>query len=565
VHLKSRPNLLPPVVKVVVHDTNPNLGDIFLTPVYGQPSFAYGVPVFSNSQAGPMIVSPNGKLIWFHPEPAGLEATDLQVQRYLGQKVLTYWQGHFTHGHGIGDGVILNSHYQQLAAVHAGNGLQMDMHDFTLGPDGVAYITVYEPVHWNLTSVGGPARGLVEDCVVQEIDIRTGLVMFEWHALGHVPLTDSNSGYPFASHPTVLGQQTKHELAHKRSSQKQKPQDRGLVVSQRRRHHTSKKLAARQPLSVLPGKHHRPHQRDYIYDYFHINRVQVLADGNLLINARNTWAAYDVSHRTGAIIWELGGHQSSFKLGPDVRFAWQHDTMMLANGNIQIFDNEDSPPVRKHSRGIIVGLNFKDHTAKLLHAYFDPKHPILTSSEGDVQSLPGGDKLLGFGHYGFIEEFSAKGKILFEMALTRSVSSYRVYRYPWSATPVTRPAVVASRVAGTNTISIATSWNGATGVRAWRVLAGNSPQHLAVVGTTSATGASKLKQDASVKQDASGQGGRRIPNQGFETRFKVKSSAPYIEVEALGYGRAEVATLGSKDRDILSISRVVAVGSSKIS
>ena len=29
------------------------------------------------------------------------------------------------------------------------------------------------------------------DSVVQEIDIKTGLVLFEWHALDHVPVTKS--------------------------------------------------------------------------------------------------------------------------------------------------------------------------------------------------------------------------------------------------------------------------------------------------------------------------------------------------------------------------------------
>ena len=71
--------------------------------------------------------------------------------------------------------------------MHAGNGLQADLHEFDLTPQGTALISAYEPIHWNLSSIGGPSDGLLNDCVVQEIDVRTGLVMFEWHALGHVP------------------------------------------------------------------------------------------------------------------------------------------------------------------------------------------------------------------------------------------------------------------------------------------------------------------------------------------------------------------------------------------
>ena len=160
---------------------DPELGDIFLTPVDG------------NVQAGAMIVNPAGQLVWFAPAPSGEQAADLRVQQYQGKPVLTYWQGRIAFGHGIGSGVIANSSYQTVAQVKAGNGLSMDLHDFELEPNGTALITVYEPVHWNLSSVGGPANGIIEDCVVQEIDVRTGLVMFEWHALGHVPLSNSYS------------------------------------------------------------------------------------------------------------------------------------------------------------------------------------------------------------------------------------------------------------------------------------------------------------------------------------------------------------------------------------
>lgn len=499
--LRSLPSLRPPVVDVTTRAADPGLGDVFLTPVYGTPTYAYGTPVFSNSQAGPMIVSPGGQLIWFHAESPGLEAADLQVQHYLGQKVLTYWQGHFSHGHGVGDGVILNSHYQQLAAVHAGNGLHMDLHDFTLAPHGVAVVTVYDTVHWNLSAVGGPKNGLVEDCVVQEIDVRTGLVMFEWHALGHVPLRDSFSSVSV------------HYVRHTPSPHPAKKQHR-----------------VRRPLSSHARTGSR---RSAVYDYFHINRIQLLPDGNLLINARNTWAAYDVSHESGRIIWQLGGKHSSFRLGPGVRFAWQHDTTMLSGDRIQIFDNEDAPRERKHSRGIVIALNFRTHTAKLLHAYYDPKHPLLTSSQGNVQTLANGDKLLGYGHDGLVAEFADSGHLTFEMKLAPLVSSYRAYRFLWQATPRTKPAVVATRDLGTTTIDLASSWNGATTVRAWQVLAGASPTTLHPLGAI-------------------------MRSQGFETRLQIRSAAAYVAVRALGGSEAVLATSHAGGH-VLATSRAVAV------
>ena len=54
----SRPDLEPPAVTVTTPAANPALGDIFVSPDSGP------------GQAGPMIVAPNGQLVWFHPLPA---------------------------------------------------------------------------------------------------------------------------------------------------------------------------------------------------------------------------------------------------------------------------------------------------------------------------------------------------------------------------------------------------------------------------------------------------------------------------------------------------------------
>src|SRR5579875_466514 len=51
------------------------------------------------------------------------------------------------------------------------------------------------------------------------------------------------------------------------------------------------------------------------------------------LSARNTWAIYDVSLRTGRIAWQIGGRQSTYWLGPGVEFYWQHD----ANWQLGVF------------------------------------------------------------------------------------------------------------------------------------------------------------------------------------------------------------------------------------
>jgi hypothetical protein len=440
----SEPTIHPPLISVTTPAVDPALGDIFMTPVDG------------SIQAGAMIVNPAGQMVWFSPAPPGRQDTDLRVQSYLGHSVLTYWQGRVALGHGVdGAGVIDNTSYHQVAKVTAGNGLSMDLHDFDLEPDGIALITVFEPVYVNLHAYGGPANGIIEDCIVQEIDVRTGLVMFEWHAYGHVPLTNA-----YSKVPTWSGG---------------------------------------------------------IWDWFHINSIDLEPDGNILVSSRSDWALYQISHSFGTVMWELGGRHSSFALGPGVRFAWQHDATLVSPDAIEIFDNEDTPPIATSSRAIEVLLDYGKHTATLLHQYVNPGPTVLSPSQGDVQRLSNADQFVGWGQIGIASEFSLRGALTFQMSLPPLVESYRAYRFPWSAQPLTPPVLGASRVTGAATTAVAASWNGATGVVSWQVLAGASAKALAPVGAP-------------------------VANAGFQTDITAATTAPYIAVQALGAGGRTLAT-----------------------
>ena len=44
-------------------------------------------------QYGPLIYSPQGRLVWFGQLPAGINALNLSVQPYEGRPSLTWWQG----------------------------------------------------------------------------------------------------------------------------------------------------------------------------------------------------------------------------------------------------------------------------------------------------------------------------------------------------------------------------------------------------------------------------------------------------------------------------------------
>jgi len=100
-------------------------------------------------------------------------------------------------------------------------------------------------------------------------------VLWEWHSLGHVPFTDSYAGKP-GNGP---------------------------------------------------------------WDYFHINSVQPLPGGKLLVSARHTWAVYEIDKRTGKVLWRLGGKRPSFAMGRGTYFEWQHDAQIQPNGTLTLFDD----------------------------------------------------------------------------------------------------------------------------------------------------------------------------------------------------------------------------------
>jgi hypothetical protein len=248
----SQPGLTPPSVHVTVRSPASSDEDVFIAANNG-----YG-------EWGPMIFDRSGQLVWFKPAPKGETAMDLQVESYEGKPVLVWWQGYIPNlGVGFGTDEIYSSSYQPLASVRAGNGYWADLHDIQITPSGSAFITAYSLVKADLSSVGGAHEGALQDSILQEVDIKTGLVMFEWHAYGHVALDDSYSRGPVSP--------------------------------------------------AMP------------WDYFHINSISLdpSDDGDLLISSRNTWAGYEIDSHTGQILWRLGGKRSSFHMGAGTGTAWQ--------------------------------------------------------------------------------------------------------------------------------------------------------------------------------------------------------------------------------------------------
>lgn len=407
------PGIQAPIMTVTVPDGDPAAGDILTTNGPGP------------GQYGPLIYTSQGRLVWFDRLSGGDAAADLSEQTYRGQRDLTWWKGHvLSLGFGQGEDIVMNSHYQTVARIPGGNGLPADLHDFQIVPHDIAYITAFNPIRCNLRSIKGVSNGAIVDTAIQEIDMQTGLVRWEWHSLDHIGASESEVEVPADATP---------------------------------------------------------------WDYFHLNSIDPEPHGNLLISARSTWAGYQLEGRTGKVLWRLGGNKSSFEMGPGTRMAWQHDGRLLPDGEVTFFDDGSNPPIHRQSRAVRIKLDFKTRQARLASAYTHRTPPLLAASQGNMQTLVDGNTLVGYGGVPAISEFAKDGSLLFDAHQPFDTSFYRAFRFPWSARPLSLPAILASRNnTGEETI-VHASWNGASEVSSWRVLAGKQRGSLAALTTIGAT------------------------------------------------------------------------------
>jgi arylsulfotransferase ASST len=428
-HFVSRPDLKPPRVKMLVRTR------------YASPGYIFIAPKKKVEQGGPLILDNRGRVIWFLPvDRRGV--TDFRVQRYRGKPVLTWWRGKSADNKRLGRYSIYDDSYRLIKYVRPGNGLSGDMHEFKITPRNTALMTLSHRVRVK-------SRNVLEGAF-QEVDIRTGRVLFEWHSIDHVPLTESY--------------------------------------------------------------YRLPRNPDRTYDYFHINTIEIDHDGNYLVSSRNTHTIYKINRRTGDIIWRLGGKRSDFELGPGVAFGWQHDVRRQKNGTLTMFDNEAAPKLRRQSRGLVLRIDERRKTATLLHSFVHTPR-LVAVDQGNMQKLPNGNYLVGWGHQPYVTEFGPHGKTTLDLRF--GVDSYRAYRFRWVGHPRSKPSVA---VEG-NTLY--TSWNGATEVRSWQLLGGTDKKKLRPL--------------------------LAVPKTGFEAAIPLPANAPWVAVRALdrlGHSLARSAAVG---------------------
>jgi len=449
----TAPSLHPPEIRSTQRAPSRQLapGYIFTTNFYD-----LNEPPIAG-QSGPLILDSNLQPVWFQAVPERVAAANLSLQTYKGKPALAWWQGRVTNTGATetGEDVVVNQHYQTVATLKATDGWVLTLHELAISGENV-WVTANKNIPMDLSKYGGAYNGALVDAAVQEYNLRTGKLLRSWDALDHIPLSEAQSSLPTNGFP---------------------------------------------------------------WDAYHVNAIDLTGAGTFLVSMRNTWAAYLVDIDTGRIEWTLGGKRSSFKLGPGAAFQWQHD-VRLNGSTVTMFDDHccqltgggTSVPATGPSRGLVLELGQSTHTATLVSqdrgdGKFESEYM------GDAQLLPNGNMFVGWGSEPYFSEYSRSGKLLLQGELPGPNLTYRATVEQWVGEPLSPPVGAIRRTGGRTTVYA--SWNGATQVASWRVLAGSSIDRMAVVATHAKSG--------------------------FETAIAVPQGS---------YERFEVQALGADDRVI---------------
>ncbi|HZU61271.1 MAG TPA: arylsulfotransferase family protein, partial [Solirubrobacteraceae bacterium] len=479
-HFHSAPNLHPPKLNVLQRKGGLANGDFL---VANLPGADLG-PM--TGEGGPMILDNRARPVWVLGVGRKLEAADLQQETYekcgaatCAQPVLVWWEGvNTTRGITLkGEVFVADESYRIIRTLKAASPWVISLHDASIvGHD--MWVTVYRLVpHQNLKPYGGSHKGTVYDVGLQEYDLTTGKQVGQtWDALnpGHkanVPLSASETPVPHSGS----------------------------------------------------------------WDAYHLNAVQALPDGNLLVSMRNTEAVYLLNPKSGTILWTLGGKHSTFKFGKGAAFHWQHDAQLVkpttdgmgTDVKLTVF-NDNCCEIKADgtfgstsgpSEGTVLRLNTVKKSAKLVKAYRHQPSDLKAGFLGSMALLPNNNALVGwgsdFGPSTYFSEYTQSGKQIMDVQWPHKDQSYRALyaQTPssgpcptgdttcWIGTPFYKPKGAVQKK------TVYASWNGATQVAKWQVLAGSSAAHLKKVGSQASSG--------------------------FETAIALKKSYGAYEVQAL--------------------------------
>lgn len=407
----SNTDIKPPQVQINTNGTALADGYIFIG-VDGAPTSGQNWPAiyeFSNDVQGSLIWTGNY-----------VEPFDFKASTYKGEPVLSFWSGELLNGYGRGSFYVLNQSYAEIAHFQVNRfGDEMgDIHEFEITADDTALVAIYHAIPWDLSASGGISEGWLFENTIQEINIETGELVFEWNASTHVGINESYNSLP---------------------------EDVGRSDS-------------------TP------------WDYFHINSIEKDSNGDFLVSARVMDCIYKISGADGHIIWRLQGKQSDFDVAPEAAFAFQHDARWLNDDQTRmtLFDNGPTEGIDT-SRGLLLDVNQDDMTVRLIQA-FQNGAKTFAQFEGSLQAIDPANEttnfILGYGNQPYFAELDHNGNILLDVQFgkTNVVNSYRAFKQQWQGRPTTKPDVHWDKQGN----RVYYSWNGATDVVLWEIYTANT-------------------------------------------------------------------------------------------
>ena len=201
---------------------------------------------------------------------------------------------------------------------------------------------------------------------------------------------------------------------------------------------------------------------------------------------------------------------------------------------MRIFDNEAAPRVRDAvARAVPVARRRADARDRVARRDPRAQRAARRAPRATSRGSADGGIFVGWGSQGYFTQYDGDGDILFDARIARGQDTYRAYRFPWVGTPAARPAIAATS-GGRNVYA---SWNGATEVARWEVLAGDSETTLAPAGSAARSG--------------------------FETRIRTGGGA-FVAVRALDASGAVLGTSRAIETDDYTPYAALAAASSQV-
>ncbi|KAI0150812.1 Arylsulfotransferase-domain-containing protein [Xylariaceae sp. FL1272] len=260
--------------------------------------------------------------------------------------------------------------------------------------------------------------------------------------------------------------------------------------------------------SYWPWHGSGPYDFGWAYDMWHTNSVEKLPNGDFLVSSRHLHSIFLLDGKTAKVKWVLGGKRNEFKditKNGSGEFHWQHNARLTAPNRITFFDNHDifngycNESEKGCSRGLEIEFNEDEKTYWVVNEWYHPQS-LITASRGGVNRTPKNNTLVAWGQNPMYTEHAPDGEVVMDIQRGQvlpldhgigQVIAYRAWKADWVGKPKWPPSIAAD-TDDAGVTSIYVSWNGATEVDKYVMLASNRSSRLngkdSIIATSDRTG-----------------------------------------------------------------------------